>query len=103
MVEGVAAQAIARYKALMKKPVTMMPARIPVAQIFSIAALALLATAPHAPTHAQSADLVLCDRLAADPADPDKPADAKGVPAIERSDVATAIKFCRVASASSRR
>ena len=31
---------------------------------------------------AQSADLVLCDQLAADPADPDKPADAKA--ALER-------------------
>ena len=29
--------------------------------------------------HAQSADLVLCDRVAADPSDPDKPADVKGV------------------------
>ena len=29
--------------------------------------------------HAQSADLVSGDRLAADPADPDKPADVKGV------------------------
>ena len=28
------------------------------------------------PAHAQSADLVLCDRVAADPADPDKPAEA---------------------------
>ena len=28
---------------------------------------------------AQSADLVLCDRLAADPTDPDKPADVRGV------------------------
>jgi TPR repeat protein len=53
--------------------------------------------------HAQSADLVLCDRLAADPADPDKPADVKGVSEIAPGDVATAIKFCRVASASSRR
>jgi TPR repeat protein len=53
--------------------------------------------------HAQSADLVLCDRLAADPADPDKPADVKGVREIAASDVATAIKFCKVASASSRR
>src|SRR5882724_8349192 len=52
---------------------------------------------------AQSADLVLCDRLAADPADPDKPADVKGVTEIAPSDVATAIKFCRTASASSRR
>ena len=53
--------------------------------------------------HAQSADLVLCDRLAADPADPDKPADVKGVAEIEPSDVATAIKFCSTASRSSRR
>jgi TPR repeat protein len=53
--------------------------------------------------HAQSADLVLCDRLAADPADPDKPADVKGTRDIAPSDVATAIKFCKVASAASRR
>jgi TPR repeat protein len=52
---------------------------------------------------AQSADLVLCDRLAADPADPDKPADVKGTPEIAHADIATAIKFCKVASASSRR
>jgi len=51
----------------------------------------------------QSADLVLCDRLAADPADPDKPAGVKGVTEIEPSDIATAIKFCKTASASSRR
>ena len=52
---------------------------------------------------AQSADLVLCDRIAADPADPDKPADVKGTPAIAAPDIATAIKFCKIASASSRR
>lgn len=56
-----------------------------------------------APAHAQSADLVLCDRIAADPADPDKPADVKGVAAIAPSDVATAIKFCKLAAAKSRR
>src|SRR5260370_39664392 len=39
----------------------------------------------------------------ADPADPDKPADVKGARDIAPSDVATAIKFCRVASAASRR
>src|SRR5262245_48965189 len=55
------------------------------------------------PLHAQSADLVLCDRLAADPTDPDKPADVKGIAEIAPSDLATAIKFCRIASASSRR
>ncbi|MGA7231942.1 MAG: tetratricopeptide repeat protein [Xanthobacteraceae bacterium] len=60
-----------------------------------------LATAPAA--YAQSADLVLCDRIAADPADPDKPADVTGVSDIALSDVATAIKFCKRASTSSRR
>lgn len=62
-----------------------------------------LLVAPHAPVHAQSADLVLCDRVAADPADPDKPADVPGVTTIGKSDIATAIKFCKTASASSRR
>ncbi len=52
---------------------------------------------------AQSADLVLCDRLAADPADPDKPADVKGTPDVAPSDIATAIKYCKVAAGSSRR
>jgi len=58
-----------------------------------------------APTQAgaRSADLVLCDRLAADPADPDKPADVKGVSDVAPADIATAIKFCKVASGSSRR
>jgi TPR repeat protein len=62
----------------------------------------ILAIAP-ALAHAQSADLVLCDRLAADPADPDKPADVKGVADVTPSDIATAIKFCRQASGASRR
>jgi uncharacterized protein len=52
---------------------------------------------------AQSADLVLCDRLAADPADPDKPADVKGMPEIAPADIPTAIKYCRSASNASRR
>jgi TPR repeat protein len=54
-------------------------------------------------SHAQSADLVLCDRLAADPADPDKPADVKGMPEIAAADIATAIRFCKIAAAGSRR
>lgn len=53
--------------------------------------------------HAQSADLVLCDRLAADPSDPDKPADVRGVAEISPADVATAIKFCKKAAGGSRR
>ena len=55
------------------------------------------------PAKAQSADLVLCDRLAADPADPDKPADLNGTREIAQADIATAIKFCKVASNGSRR
>jgi len=52
---------------------------------------------------AQSADLVLCDRLAADPADPDKPAGVKGTPDVAPADIAIAIKYCRTAGNSSRR
>lgn len=63
----------------------------------------LVALAAPVAAHAQSADLVLCDRVAADPSDPDKPADVKGVSEIAASDVATAIKFCKQAAASSRR
>jgi uncharacterized protein len=69
---------------------------------FPIACL-MLAIGPMSSAYAQSADLVLCDRIAADPADPDKPADVKGTAEIAQSDIATAIKFCKVASASSRR
>jgi uncharacterized protein len=66
--------------------------------------LLMLTSAPLlAPARAQSADLVLCDRIAADPSDPDKPADVKGVTEIAKSDVATAIKFCKTAAGSSRR
>lgn len=63
----------------------------------------LFALAPPLAAHAQSADLVLCDRLAADPSDPDRPADAKGVTEIAPSDIATAIKFCKKAAGTSRR
>jgi uncharacterized protein len=68
-----------------------------------IALLALTVVPLHSQAHAQSADLVLCDRIAADPTDPDKPKDVKGTPDIAAADVATAIKFCKVASAASRR
>ena len=63
----------------------------------------MLAAGSGSSANAQSADLVLCDRIAADPADPDKPADVKGTAEIAQSDIATAIKFCKTASASSRR
>lgn len=65
-------------------------------------AIVLVLAAPLA-ARAQSADLVLCDRVAADPSDPDKPADVRGVAEIASSDVATAIRFCKQAAASSRR
>jgi TPR repeat protein len=65
--------------------------------------VSLLAVGNSPAARAQSADLVLCDRIAADPADPDKPADVKGVSDIAPSDVATAIKFCKRASPGSRR
>src|SRR3954463_13472120 len=63
----------------------------------------LLTLAVPLSAHAQSADLVLCDRVAADPSDPDKPADMRGVTEIAAADVATAIKFCKQAAPSSRR
>jgi TPR repeat protein len=70
---------------------------------FTLCLLVLaIAWAPSA-APAQSADLVLCDRLAADPSDPDKPADVRGSAEIAASDVATAIKYCRIAAAASRR
>jgi uncharacterized protein len=68
---------------------------------FAIAAIVVALTPSLA--SAQSADLVLCDRIAADPSDPDKPADVKGVAEIAPTDIATAIKFCRQASGTSRR
>jgi uncharacterized protein len=64
---------------------------------------AAVALAAPALAHAQSADLVLCDRLAADPSDPDKPADVKGVSEVAAADIATAIKYCAVAGKSQRR
>jgi uncharacterized protein len=68
-----------------------------------IGLMALAGAFAHSSARAQSADLVLCDRLAAEPSDPDKPKDVKGVSEIAPADIATAIKFCRTASASSRR
>lgn len=72
---------------------------------FVAAALAglLLAFAPISRASAQSADLVLCDGLAADPSDPDRPADARGTAEIAKADIATAIKFCRTAGSGLRR
>jgi TPR repeat protein len=74
--------------------------KVAVASCFGLAAAATLVQSP---ARAQSADLVLCDRLAADPADPDKPADVVGVDHVAPADVATAIKYCKIAAGSSRR
>ena len=79
------------------------PGAVSIACYFGIGLLALALASPNSPAQAQSADLVLCDRVAADPSDPDKPKDVQGVREIAQSDIATAIKFCRVASAASRR
>src|SRR5260221_465696 len=69
----------------------------------AVIAIAAAASLSHpSPVKAQSADLVRCDRLAADPSDPDKPADVKGTSDVAPSDVATAIKYCRIAANSSR-
>jgi uncharacterized protein len=68
-----------------------------------ISLLALTGASLHSAAYAQSADLALCDRLAADPSDPDKPKDVPGTREIAPSDVATAIKYCRAASGASRR
>jgi uncharacterized protein len=76
---------------------------VSIAYNFGMVLLGLTITSLHCSAHAQSADLVLCDRIAADPADPDKPTDVKGVSEIAGSDVPIAIKFCRTASAASRR
>src|SRR5512140_719881 len=56
--------------------------------VLSAIAIAAVASLPSpSQVKAQSADLVLCDRVAADPADPDKPADVKGVSDVAPSDV----------------
>jgi uncharacterized protein len=72
-------------------------------RFYCFAFLAIVAMAAPALAYAQSADLVLCDRVAADPSDPDKPADVEGVPDIAASDITTAIKYCKNAAGASRR
>ena len=70
--------------------------------IVCLSALGLALTLPSA-ARAQSADLALCDRVAADPSDPDKPAEVKGVADIAPADVAIAIRYCKASARSSRR
>jgi uncharacterized protein len=76
---------------------------VSIAHTFGIALSIVALVSLHSSAHAQSADLVLCDRLAGDPTDPDKPKEVKGTHEIDHSDIATAIKFCKVASTASRR
>ncbi|MBX9777169.1 MAG: sel1 repeat family protein [Xanthobacteraceae bacterium] len=66
-------------------------------------AFTVLGLAVDPATRAQPADLALCDRVAADPSDPDKPASVAGVREIAPSDIPTAIQYCRTAAAKSRR
>jgi uncharacterized protein len=68
---------------------------------FLFVVLAAVVLAP-SEMQAQSADLVLCDRIAADPSDPDKPAQVKGVTEIASADIPTAIRFCKQAQGSRR-
>lgn len=79
------------------------PLPIPISRASCVAALALAVAAGYcSAVRAQSADAVLCDRLAAYVSDPDKPADIKGVTGIAPGDVSTAIKFCKLAAAAPR-
>jgi len=73
------------------------------AAVLTCSAVLLVACGTDSVASAQSADLALCDRVAADPSDPDKGADVRGAPEIAAPDIAAAIKYCRLASASSRR
>jgi TPR repeat protein len=68
-----------------------------------VAAMVPVAGPYYSAAHAQSADLVLCDRIAADPTDPDKPPSVSGVLRIAPQDIPIAIKFCKPAAAGSRR
>ena len=72
-------------------------------QVLVAAFVAVFLALALASARAQSADLVLCDRLSADATDPDRPADVKGVADVAPADIATAIKFCKKVAAGSRR
>ena len=88
---------------MIKRPRVLSSAAARRIALAAIAIAAAACLAKPSQVNAQSADLVLCDRLAADPSDPDRPADVKGTSDVAPSDVATAIKYCRIAANSSRR
>jgi TPR repeat protein len=77
--------------------------RVTIGGALGLLFLASVSSAPHHAARAQSADLVLCDRIAADPTDPDRPVDVKGVTELAPSDVQTALTFCKRAAPASRR
>ena len=56
-------------------------------RLYGLGFAAIVAACASSLALAQSADLVLCDRITADPSDPDKPADIKGVTEIAASDM----------------
>ncbi|WP_342730775.1 tetratricopeptide repeat protein [Bradyrhizobium sp. B117] len=69
---------------------------------YSVLAALALATllCPHMPAVAAPADIATCDRLAAHPTDPDRPADVKGNLEIADADIAAALKACTAAATS---
>jgi len=81
----------------------------PISLSFRIVTLGLVLLAvsfafTHAPLRAAPpADLALCDRFAADPADPDKPPDVNGIAEIAPSDLPLALTYCKAAAPATRR
>lgn len=78
-------------------------ARPVVAPVVAIVSLLAFIGDGLAQLQAQSADLALCDRVAADPSDPDKPQNVKGTRDIAPSDIPIAIQYCKVAAPKARR
>lgn len=67
----------------------------------ALAALVLAALLyPRLPAIAAPADIATCDRLAAHPTDPDRPADVKGNLEIADADIPAALQACKAAAAS---
>jgi hypothetical protein len=64
----------------------------------TIAAIGVVVAMSAAAALAQSTDGATCDRLAAYPDDPDKPADVAGNYEIPRDEIATALKACKAAA-----
>lgn len=67
--------------------------------IAALALAALLCPTLRMPAIAGPADIAACDRLAAHPTDPDRPADVTGHLEITEADLPTALKACKAAAA----